>query len=275
MESSFISILCNAELPASQQIFPVEASFFAPDPEQSNAGAAGIFPFAVSGFCPYVVPMTRPRLLCMALILLGAVAAQAAGEEENVPKDPFARAYQAALVAYKNDDYTAARQAADEAKKLRPDDPKLSLLLGRIATAQKDYPVAEQAITAALKADAHNTQAQRALGDLYFHQRDFPKATAAYEDYRHATAGGADALVMLAYCAIGGGDLAKAGEYARELIPFSAEHPGYNFVQAAIAKSSGNDAEAERQLQVARVNHGVSLVTEQMRDYLLLFSGGK
>jgi Flp pilus assembly protein TadD len=189
--------------------------------------------------------------------------------------DDYAVAYREALIAYKKNDLLVARQKIDEAKKIRPEESKTFLLRGRIALAQRDFVTAETEIAAGVAADPANALALRYWGDVYFDQKLFPQAREAYLKYERKSAGDPEALVLLAYTAIGSGDLSLAGSYAKQLIPFQEKHPGFYFVRAAIAKASGNEAEAERQLHVAQVNHGVGLVTEQTRDYLRLFRPAK
>jgi tetratricopeptide (TPR) repeat protein len=189
-------------------------------------------------------------------------------QEDGNEGDPFTRAYRQALIAFKQEDFEAAAKHAQAAGALKPSDPKPALLQGRVLMEKNDLAAAVKQIEAAIAVDPQYPSSHRFLGEALFRQKDFPKAVLALQEFLRLSPKDADGILLLAYCQTGRNDFAAAGTAAAKLDPFDASHPGFYFAKAAMARSLGKPAEAEKHLQNARVLYGNATYAEYARDYL-------
>jgi cytochrome c-type biogenesis protein CcmH/NrfG len=205
------------------------------------------------------------------LLLLGAAGIFFLKAQEDAEEgDPFTRAYRQALIAFNQADFEAAVKHARAAGALKPTDPKPVLLQGRILMEKNDLAAAIKQIEAAVAVDAQYASSHRYLAEALFRQKDFSKAVMSLQEFLRLSPKDPDGILLLVYCQTGQKDLAAAGNAAAKLDPFDANHPGFYFAKAAMARSLGKSAEAEKHLQNARVLYGNTTYAEYARDYLRL-----
>ncbi len=212
------------------------------------------------------------KLHCIAFLILTVPLLASAQDINNVPAgSPFAEAYRAALIAYKNGNYKEARDEALKAQKLKATDAKIQFLLGRITLELGDQADAEKLVKAGIEADPNYSLGYQYLGDVYFREKQYVPATEAYEEFLRHKPKDPDGALRLLYCHVARKDLAAAGKTLLLLDQFTDLHPGYYFGKAAIAQAAGKGDEAERDLQLARTMYGNDAYATQLKHYLLLF----
>jgi predicted Zn-dependent protease len=216
---------------------------------------------------------TTSRAIFWAVLpaLAASLSLRAADDETAAAENAPTSSYQQALLDYKAGNDDAARTAIDDAEKENPNNLAVDVLKARILTDLHDYAEGEQLLRQHLTENGP-VDVQIALGDLFLHQHDFARAATVFDEALQLKPGDPDIELKLIYAKVNTGDTVHAVTLASKLKPLDPVNPAYYFAKAALANTTGSNAEADEDIQTVRTIYGITVTNFYLKTYLAVFS---